>query len=103
MEIGCEGFVLLGILRNRSLCSGAGLSIGELFHSARSYFTILTSPMLLIFCLLRRVVGVLACRKLSCFMRGGELELAAPRPAVRKILAVTGLAAVFTVAGSPDA
>jgi anti-sigma B factor antagonist len=29
--------------------------------------------------------------------RGGELELAAPRPAVRKILQVTGLDAVFTV------
>jgi anti-sigma B factor antagonist len=29
--------------------------------------------------------------------RGGELELAAPRPAVRKILSVTGLDAVFTV------
>jgi anti-sigma B factor antagonist len=39
---------------------------------------------------------------LSCLrqarQRGGELELAAPRPAVRKILAVTGLDAVFTVA-----
>jgi len=39
---------------------------------------------------------------LSCLRqareRGGELELAAPRPAVRKILAVTGLDAVFTVA-----
>ncbi len=30
--------------------------------------------------------------------RGGELELAAPHPAVRKILSVTGLDAVFTVA-----
>ena len=30
--------------------------------------------------------------------RGGELELAAPHPAVRKILAVTGLDAVFTLA-----
>jgi anti-sigma B factor antagonist len=29
--------------------------------------------------------------------RGGELELAAPRPAVRKILQVTGLDAVFTI------
>ena len=39
---------------------------------------------------------------LSCLRqareRGGELELAAPRPAVRKILSVTGLDAVFTVA-----
>jgi anti-sigma B factor antagonist len=38
---------------------------------------------------------------LSCLRqareRGGELELAAPRPAVRKILSVTGLDAVFTV------
>jgi anti-sigma B factor antagonist len=29
--------------------------------------------------------------------RGGELEVAAPRPAVRKILQVTGLDSVFTV------
>jgi len=29
--------------------------------------------------------------------RGGELVLAAPRPAVRKILQVTGLESVFTV------
>ncbi|GHH65187.1 anti-sigma-B factor antagonist [Streptosporangium violaceochromogenes] len=29
--------------------------------------------------------------------RGGSLELAAPRPAVRKILQVTGLDSVFTV------
>ena len=39
---------------------------------------------------------------LSCLRqareRGGELELAAPQPAVRKILSVTGLDAVFTVA-----
>jgi anti-sigma B factor antagonist len=38
---------------------------------------------------------------LSCLRqareRGGELELAAPHPAVRKILSVTGLDAVFTV------
>jgi anti-sigma B factor antagonist len=38
---------------------------------------------------------------LSCLRqvreRGGELELAAPRPAVKKILQVTGLDAVFTV------
>src|ERR1700755_2579662 len=41
---------------------------------------------------------------LSCLRqareRGGELELAAPHPAVRKILSVTGLDAVFTVADS---
>jgi anti-sigma B factor antagonist len=29
--------------------------------------------------------------------RGGELEIAAPRPAVRKILQVTGLDSVFTI------
>jgi anti-sigma B factor antagonist len=42
---------------------------------------------------------------LSCLrqvrQRGGELELAAPRPAVRKILSVTGLDTVFTVADFP--
>ena len=32
---------------------------------------------------------------------GGDLELAAPRPAVRKILQVTGLEAVFTVPDRP--
>jgi len=32
---------------------------------------------------------------------GGDLELAAPRPAVRKILQVTGLEAVFTVTDKP--
>jgi anti-sigma B factor antagonist len=38
---------------------------------------------------------------LSCLRqvreRGGELELAAPRPAIMKILQVTGLDAVFTI------
>jgi anti-sigma B factor antagonist len=29
--------------------------------------------------------------------RGGDLTLAAPRPAVRKILEVTGLQSVFTI------
>ena len=42
---------------------------------------------------------------LSCLRqareRGGELELAAPRPAIKKILQVTGLDAVFTVADFP--
>ena len=33
--------------------------------------------------------------------RGGELELAAPRPAVRKILQVTGLDSVFTIGADP--
>ena len=34
---------------------------------------------------------------------GGDLELAAPRPAVRRILQVTGLETVFTVLDSPAA
>jgi anti-sigma B factor antagonist len=42
---------------------------------------------------------------LSCLRqareRGGELELAAPRPAVKKILQVTGLDAVFTINTDP--
>jgi len=44
---------------------------------------------------------------LSCLRqareRGGELELAAPRPAVLKILQVTGLDSVFTIANDPPA
>jgi anti-sigma B factor antagonist len=35
--------------------------------------------------------------------RGGELMLAGPRPAVRKILQVTGLESVFTVIDNPAA
>jgi anti-sigma B factor antagonist len=42
---------------------------------------------------------------LSCLRqireRGGELEIAAPRPAVRKILQVTGLDSVFTIVNNP--
>jgi len=42
---------------------------------------------------------------LSCLRqvreRGGELELAAPRPAVMKILQVTGLDSVFTIDSQP--
>ena len=42
---------------------------------------------------------------LSCLRqvreRGGELELAAPRPAVMKILQVTGLDSVFTIDAQP--
>lgn len=42
---------------------------------------------------------------LSCLRqareRGGELELAAPRPAVKKILQVTGLDSVFTIGADP--
>jgi anti-sigma B factor antagonist len=33
--------------------------------------------------------------------QGGELELAAPRPAIRKVLQVTGLESVFTVLDDP--
>ncbi len=33
--------------------------------------------------------------------QGGDLELAAPRPAIRKILQVTGLESVFTVLDNP--
>ena len=44
---------------------------------------------------------------LSCLRRarerGGELEIAAPRPAVRKILQVTGLDSVFTLVPDADA
>jgi anti-sigma B factor antagonist len=41
---------------------------------------------------------------LSCLRRvrerGGELEIASPKPAVRKILQVTGLDSVFTLVDS---
>jgi anti-sigma B factor antagonist len=44
---------------------------------------------------------------LSCLRRarerGGELEIADPKPAVRKILQVTGLDSVFTLVEDPDA
>jgi anti-sigma B factor antagonist len=44
---------------------------------------------------------------LSCLRqvqeRRGELKLAAPRPAVRKILQVTGLDSVFTIVNEPTA
>jgi anti-sigma B factor antagonist len=43
---------------------------------------------------------------LSCLRhareRGGELEIAAPQPAVRKILQVTGLDSVFTLVEDTD-
>jgi anti-sigma B factor antagonist len=39
---------------------------------------------------------LLAAHRQAC-ERGGDLALAAPRPPVRKILEVTGLASVFTV------
>jgi len=35
--------------------------------------------------------------------QGGDLELAAPRPAIKKILQVTGLESVFTVVDDPAA
>jgi len=35
-------------------------------------------------------------------VRGGELELAAPRPAVQKILSVTGLDSVFSIRPAGD-
>lgn len=35
--------------------------------------------------------------------QGGDLELAAPRPAIKKILQVTGLESVFTVLDDPAA
>jgi anti-sigma B factor antagonist len=35
--------------------------------------------------------------------QGGDLELAAPRPAIRKVLQVTGLESVFTVLDDPAA
>ncbi len=35
--------------------------------------------------------------------QGGDLELAAPRPAIKKILQVTGLETVFTVLDDPAA
>jgi anti-sigma B factor antagonist len=44
---------------------------------------------------------------LSCLRRarerGGELEIASPKPAVRKILQVTGLDSVFTLADAKAA
>lgn len=43
---------------------------------------------------------------LSCLRRarerGGDLEIAAPKPAVRKILQVTGLDSVFTLVENAD-
>ena len=35
--------------------------------------------------------------------QGGDLELAAPRPAIKKVLQVTGLESVFTVLDDPAA
>jgi anti-sigma B factor antagonist len=46
-------------------------------------------------------VNVLLAAHRQAKEAGGDLELAAPRPAVRKILQVTGLEAVFTVTDNP--
>jgi anti-sigma B factor antagonist len=46
-------------------------------------------------------VNVLLAAHKQAMETGGDLELAAPRPAVRKILQVTGLEAVFTVTDNP--
>jgi len=46
-------------------------------------------------------VNVLLAAHRQAREAGGDLELAAPRPAVRKILQVTGLETVFTVIDSP--
>jgi anti-sigma B factor antagonist len=46
-------------------------------------------------------MNVLLAAQRSARERGGDLELAAPRPAVRKVLQVTGLESVFTVLDDP--
>jgi anti-sigma B factor antagonist len=46
-------------------------------------------------------VNVLLAAHRQAREKGGDLELAAPRPAVRKILQVTGLETVFTVIDDP--
>lgn len=46
-------------------------------------------------------VNVLLAAHRQAQEKGGDLELAAPRPAVRKILQVTGLETVFTVTDKP--
>ena len=46
-------------------------------------------------------VNVLLAAHRQARERGGDLELAAPRPAVKKILQVTGLETVFTVIDNP--
>jgi anti-sigma B factor antagonist len=46
-------------------------------------------------------VNVLLAAHRQAREKGGDLELAAPRPAVRKILQVTGLETVFTVTDNP--
>lgn len=46
-------------------------------------------------------VNVLLAAHRQAREAGGDLELASPRPAVRKILQVTGLETVFTVVETP--
>jgi len=46
-------------------------------------------------------VNVLLAAHRQASEAGGGMELAAPRPAVRKILQVTGLESVFTVTDNP--
>jgi anti-sigma B factor antagonist len=46
-------------------------------------------------------MNVLLAAHRQAHERGGDLALAAPRTAVRKILEVTGLASVFTVHDDP--
>ena len=46
-------------------------------------------------------VNVLLAAHRQARESGGDLELAAPRPSVRKILQVTGLEAVFKVTDKP--
>jgi anti-sigma B factor antagonist len=46
-------------------------------------------------------VNVLLAAHRQAREAGGDLELASPRPAVRKILQVTGLETVFTVVEDP--
>jgi anti-sigma B factor antagonist len=46
-------------------------------------------------------VNVLLAAHRQAREKGGDLQLAAPRPAIRKILQVTGLETVFTVTDNP--
>ena len=46
-------------------------------------------------------MNVLLAAHRRALEHGGDLELAAPRPGVRKILQVTGLESVFTVIDDP--
>jgi anti-sigma B factor antagonist len=48
-------------------------------------------------------MNVLLAAQRQAREQGGDLQLAGPRPAVRKILQVTGLDSVFTVHDDPAA